>query len=751
MNRKARAPAFPIRVRFSCRVTAINTFHVSLSGLTPRASALRATPTSILACNLLALALGASLDVQAQTRTTSDPEDFDTIEVRGERPGTTEGSGSYTSPVVTLGGKVPVKVLEVPNSISVVTRQRIEDQNLVTVESALREVTGVTVTPWDGATSQIRSRGYNLEGSYDGIPAYGALSAFQQFDLAIYDRVEVLRGPGGIFQGSSQPGGVANFVRKRGREAFGGSVALSAGSWSNVRGELDVGGPLTADAALRSRVVVSAQDRGYFYDTAKSSKQLGYATFDYDLGPSTTVSLSAIRQSDDVMPYMGQPAYTDQRFLDVPRSTYVYPDWVIQKWDKDSVSLDLEHMFANGWIGKARLGRQTLDWYYKDSYPTTGVTRATGTAPYARRISDNDETRGAVDVFAAGPFQLLGREHQALVGANLERYESTTRWGQGTQVRDVPVLAPGIVADDPIAYTSGSNSVTRQAGAYGQLRLSLADRLTTVVGGRWSDFSVKSRTVAPQSPTAWRPGAKADGEFTPYAGLVFRITDAMTTYASYADTFLPQTQRKITGETIDPRVGKQFEVGAKASVFDGGLNLSAAAFRTRDVNRSYPDTANPGFFLQAGEVEIEGWELDASGSPLANLDMTAGYTQLRTRYVAHQSFQEGAPFSLFEPRHALKLFANYRFVDTAFSGLSLGGGAQVSSGMLGTGVAGVREQGGYVVASAHAGYAFSPRLRVTVAVNNLFDRHYWERVGGLNTYNTPGEPRNVMLTLRSRF
>lgn len=718
----------------------------------PRACRFHSLPARTLLASALLVATHASAGERSPPSTAQTVAELDTIRVQAQRLGTTEGTGSYTSPVVTWGGKAPVRLLEVPSSVSVITRQRIEDQNLVTVESALKEVTGVTVSPWDGATSQIRSRGYTLESSYDGIPAYGALSAFQQFDLAIYDRVEVLRGPGGIFQGSSQPGGVANFVRKRGRDVFGGAVALSAGSWSNHRAELDMGGPLNAAATLRSRVVASAQDREFFYDVADSSHRLVHGVLDWDVAPSTTLSLSATRQSDDVMPYPGQPAYTDQRFLDAPRSLYPYPDWVIQRWDKEAVTLDLEHALDNGWLVKARASRQRLDWYYKDSYPTGGVNRTTGTvASYARRRSDSDEIREGVDVFAAGAFALWGRQHHATIGANIEEYESLTRFGQGPVVPGVPVMEPGVVPDVPIAYTSGYHAVTRQSGLYGQLRLALTDRLTGVAGGRWSRFDVQSRTVSPQPLSAWKDGAQANGEFTPYAGMVVHITDEMTAYASYADTFIPQTQRMVSGETIDPRVGRQLEAGAKASLRGGALNLAASAFRTRDVNRSYPDLDNPGFFLQAGEVEVKGWELEATGSPLPNLDLTAGYTRLLTRYVSHQTLPTGSPFTLFEPDHTVKLFATYRLESGVLRGFSLGGGLHVSSGLLGTGVAGIREQAGYAVASAHLGYRFTEGLRMSVAVNNLFDRHYYERVGGLNSYNTPGEPRNVMLTVRSQF
>lgn len=673
------------------------------------------------------------------------------IQVTGRQDGTSEGSGSYTSPMVTFGGKAPVDMLDVPNSVTVITRQRIEDQNLVTVDSALREVPGVTVTPWDGATTQVRSRGYDLEASYDGIPAYGALPSYQQFGLAIYDRLEVLRGPGGIFQGSSQPGGVVNFVRKRGRETWGGYVTTSAGSWSNYRGEVDVGGPLMTDGNLRSRLVASAQSRGYFYDTADSKNHLLYGTLDYDLGPNTTLSLTAIEQKDHVMPYMGQPAYTDQRFLDTPRSTYVYPDWVIQKWDKRSVAVDLQHAFASGWTLKARVSRQTLDWYFKDAFPNPGegVDPASGLVDsYARRRVDIQQTRVGTDIFAAGPFTLWGREHQALIGANWERYEIERLHAWGADAFNVPISHPNLVENIPIDYRTGYNALTRQGGLYGQLRLSLTDRLSGVLGARWSRFSDKSRTVAPQPTSDWSEGAKVNGELTPYAGLIYHLTDDVTVYGSYSDTFMPQTARQASGELIQPRVGKQLEFGAKARVLDGALMLSAAVFQSRDVNRAYPDLNNPGFSLAAGEVKVQGWEVEASGQLLPGLDLTAGYTNLRTRYVVDRYNEAGSPFSLYEPKHSFKLFVNYRFSQEALSRLSIGGGLHVSSGIVGAGAAGVREQKGYAVASAHAAYQLTKDANITVVINNLFDRKYYERVGGLNTYNTPGEPRSVVVALR---
>jgi outer membrane receptor for ferric coprogen and ferric-rhodotorulic acid len=119
----------------------------------------------------------------------------------------------YTSEAVSVASKESVKPREIPQSVSVITKERIEDQGLVTVEDALNQVTGVTVLPNDTQQGVYLSRGFHMNVTNDGVPAYNALSGVQQLDLAIYERVEVLRGPAGLFQGTGDPGGTVNLVR----------------------------------------------------------------------------------------------------------------------------------------------------------------------------------------------------------------------------------------------------------------------------------------------------------------------------------------------------------------------------------------------------------------------------------------------------------------------------------------------------------------------------------------------------------
>lgn len=689
-----------------------------------------------------------SLAVIAINSYAKDSIQLPALTVKSERYG---DPSSYAPSSIAVGSKIGVSPLEIPQSVSVITQQRIEDQNLITIGDALNEVTGVTVSPWDTLTHQYRSRGYIMDVAYDGVPVYGS-NGNQEYDLAIYDRVEVLRGPAALFMGAGQGGGLVNLVRKRGREERGGSVSASTGSWNNHRAVVDVGGPLDAAGRLRSRFVGSWQEQDYFWDVSHKEKWLGYGTLDYLITPNTVLGVTFTHQEDHAdSPSMGLPAYTDERFLDVPRSTHVYPDWNEMGFETTEFAVDLEHRLANGWLIKSKIMQRDQDKFWTDSFPATGVDPETNLiARYNRRATDADIQQRAFDIYASGPFDLLGRSHQLTIGYNKNIVFSEQKYMNGTPVFDVPLDNPNMVPElDPI-YTSGYEEKTDQQGVYSQLRLSIIDPLVLVLGARVSDFEREGRYVPPSAPTEWSASGKETGEFTPYAGLVYYLAPNVTGYVSYSDIFMPQGQRTVGGARLDPRIGAQWEAGLKGQFFDNSLNASMAIFRTRDTNRSMQDPDNPGFFFAAGEVEVEGWELEVSGKPVPNLNLSVGYAYINSKYLEDRN-NEGKIFSLFEPKHSLKSYAKYDFSEGPLQRAFVGAGLHVNSGNDGTSNSSRRSQSGYAVASAQVGYQLAEQTSLALIGNNLFDRHYYARVGGLNTYNTVGDPRNFMLVMRSDF
>ena len=664
----------------------------------------------------------------------------------------TDGTNSLTSGAVTTAGKIPVKRINIPQSVSVLTRKQVEDQNIATVDQALARVPGVIMISNDSSQSQFYSRGYSPESMVDGAPTLSGFNGYQQLDMAIYDRLEVLKGPSGLLMGQGSIGGVVNFVKKKPKDTFGASITSSYGSWNNKRIEMDVTGPIDKEGRLRARGILTGTDRDYYFDNAHDRKWTGSGAVEFDITPDTMLSLSATYQDDNAPSFSGLPAATGTgAFLDVPRSTNPYPSWSKLLWDTQEYTAAIEHHFDNDWTAKASYTTRLQTFEFKDAYPSTAAA-ADGSATYARRWNEWDYKRDSLDAYVQGPFELFGREHEILFGVNKAFWSSEGKRVTYTSVAGNIFNPDGTVPEPFGDFTSGTRSEQEQWGIYNQTKIQLLDPLKLIVGGRLSWFDSRSRAVAPSAPAAWTQGAQADGEFTPYAGLVYEIAEGINAYASYADIFIPQTQLKWGGEVLDPRVGSQYEVGVKGEFFDGKLQASGALFYIADNKRSYadPDPLHTGYFLNAGKGESKGFEIEVGGEILPGWEATAGYTFNRTELVKATSGQ-GTPISNWLPVHSFKLWQQYRPVGTQWENLTFGLGVVAYSKSTDNGAVPVRIQDPYAVVDLQVSYDFNEKLKATFAVNNVFDTVYRTRIGGTNTYNTYGDPRNFLLTVKKTF
>ncbi|MEG0886459.1 MAG: TonB-dependent receptor plug domain-containing protein, partial [Janthinobacterium sp.] len=193
---------------------------------------------------------------------------------------------------------------ETPQSISVVTRQHMDDFALNSVDAVMRHTPGITVSAYDTDRTNYYSRGFSINNfQYDGIPsavrnvAYSAGNTLS--DMAIYDRIEVLKGASGLLSGAGSLGGTINLVRKKPTADFHGHVTLGAGSWDNYRSELDVSGPLTETGNVRGRAVAAYQDRHSFIDRYSSQSSVFYGILEFDLSPDTLLTVGADYQDND--------------------------------------------------------------------------------------------------------------------------------------------------------------------------------------------------------------------------------------------------------------------------------------------------------------------------------------------------------------------------------------------------------------------------------------------------------------------
>ncbi len=665
-----------------------------------------------------------------------------------------ESTSATQPPGVTTLGKVPLKPRELPQSASVIDHERLEQQNLFSLDEAMQQATGVTVQPFQLLTTAYYVRGFKVDSfELDGVPALLGNTASSPQDMAIYERVEILRGSNGLLHGTGNPAATVNLVRKRPQREFAASTTLSAGRWDRYRAEVDVGGPLSASGNVRGRAVAAYEDRDYFYDVADQGTRLLYGVTEFDLSPDTLLTVGAQYQHIDSITNMaGVPMAKDGSNLGLSRDTYLNVDWDRFKWDTYRAFGSLEQQLGGGWKGKVSAEYQEADsrLRYAGSFgaidPQTGDGgQLTGAAYKFKSI------QRSLDANLNGPVRLFGLTHELLGGvtyAQGETRQDTARF------LNLPNTSVNVYRWDPHGvprpqigqYTSPGTTTTTQKGLYALGRIKLAEPLTLVVGGResWWDQDTPA--------TRFKPGR----QFTPYGGLIWDFARDWSWYVSYAEVYQPQADRQTwNSEPLSPVEGKTYETGIKGELADGRLNLSLAAFRIDLENNPQEDPDHPGppnnpFYISGGKVRSQGFELEGTGYLTPYWSLSAGYTYTSTEYLKDSQNDSGTRYSTFTPRHLLRLWSNYDlpWQDRRWS---VGGGLQAQSDYS-VDYRGVSmRQGGYALVNMRLGYKIDEHWTAAVNVNNLFDRTYYQSLSNPNWNNRYGEPRSFNVSLRGAF
>lgn len=669
-----------------------------------------------------------------------------------EQRASTEGTGAYATRATSAALGMLLSLRETPQSVSVLTRQQLDDENPTTLGEALKSVTGIIAFSSDSERTDLYARGFYVSNyQYDGVPTtvandfFGASTA----DPFLYDRIEVVRGATGMLTGAGEPSASVNLVRKRASSTgFTGTASLGWGSWGHHRGSVDLSTPLTVDGRVRARAGVMLEERDSHLARYSNRKQAAFATVEADLAPRTTLRAGVEHQANRPknVTWGGLPLmFTDGTPTRWDRSTSTSADWTYWNSSSDIYFAGLEHQFDNQWNLKLDAQRRSSDFDAKLLYLFGEPDRITGAGVRALpNYSVHTLTQNNVSAQATGPFILAGRQHEAVVGftASQSRRLSNSHGRANTpgtgnfyewdgSYPEPQWTARTLVGDDRI----------HQTAIYGAARFALADTLKLIVGGRHNLW--KSTSLTEQ---------RKHNVTTPYAGLIYTLSPAFSLYASYTDIFNPQSYRDVQGRYLDPVIGKAYEAGIKGEHFDGALNTSLAVFRIQQDNVAVLDGSKlvPGStdnaYVGAKGTTSRGIEAQMSGRLARGWNASAGiaYTQAKNA--------EGERLNTAAPRTRLQLFTTYQLPDS-WSALTLGGGVMWESSTsttIDTDLAGevVYRQKSYAVASLMARYAVSPALSLQLNVNNLFDKTYYANLDGQGHYGTP---RNAMLTLNYKF
>ncbi|MCB5185755.1 TonB-dependent receptor [Methylobacillus gramineus] len=680
----------------------------------------------------------------------------------------TEGSQSYAARAVTIG-KGEQSLRDVPQSVSVVTRQRMDEQNLTSLDSVLTQTTGVTREFRNYGHSVYYSRGFEISSFMtDGVPMgyYGGLGIAP--DTAIFDRVEVLRGAPGLLIGNGDPGGTVNFVRKRPLAEKQVQLTARAGSWDYYRLDGDITGPINESGTLRGRLVAGYEDRHYSYDEAKTRLPLFYGILEADLGEHT-VAAAGIRyqhfKQDGGRWAGGLPVTTDGSHIKLPRSTAFGPSWTWFESEVKEVFGDVTHHFNDDWSVKVSGTYQSSNRQDATMMTNGNVNPATlsGFELTGIAFEDTQYRRKGVDAQVQGKFDAWGQQHTLFVGANWQK--STVPSSKSAESLYSTPVAVNLNAINLSAlprlyrgaYSNYSDQETTQ-GIYGNLKLQLLEPLKVILGGRvsWYDFNNSGGSAYKQTH-----------EVTPYAAVIWRLNEQWSLYGSYTDIFRPQSQSfTASGNPLKPAMGSNYEAGIKGELNDGKLNTSFSVFRIVMDDLAQIDPNNPticpgapvsgGCSINGGKVKSQGFDAEINGEILPRVQLFTGYTYNATKTVRDRdangipTLDEGRPYnSAFNPRHLLRSWATYR-LPGSLDKVTLGGGVTIQSELSADTYWGEdipRRQGGYSVWNVHASYRVDEHWTASLNINNLFDRRYYTNAAGM----WYGEPQSAMLTVRGTF
>lgn len=671
----------------------------------------------------------------------------DEIVVEGDAGVVTEGTGSYAATRATVGGRQPQEIRDVPQTVNVVTRQRLDDAAATTIEEAAYVLPGLTTATGDGFMGSLYARGQEVFQYYvDGaqrpfLSIYGTAP-----DLFFFDRVEVVSGPSGAFQGSGEPVGTLNLVRKRPLYEQELTLGSAVDTFGGYRGELDFSTPFADDGSIRGRFALIAEEGESFTDFVEQDRYAGYGTVEVDIGDSTTFAFGTIIEHVDRAGFSGLPTFTDGRLLDVPRETFFGSLYNASDTDTIEFFAELEHEFDYGGVAKATVRHYHRETSLLSALPNSGVDPTSGDFTlfnFAREFEENDLF---ADLNLTSPFAFGEVSGEVVVGADFTRSEQIFM-----QNFDFSIPPQNINTFDPFSFTAPDitfpgvgpgfrlNMVTETSeyGIYAQGRAEVLPGLKLNVGGRYSIYEFEEKDTGRDVIR----GEAEETNFAPYAGVTYDVIDNITLYGSFASIFQPQPFAPlVVGGQVEPRKGRQLEGGIKAEFFDGNLQAQASYYRIRDRNRAIEDPANFGFFVGTEEARTQGFEFTLQGSPFPGLELSAGYANVNTELLNDPS-----------PENTLVAFGKYTFSEGILDGLSLGAGVRAASGFDNLSGTTFIEAPGYTVFDALVGYELTEEIALQLNIRNLLDRTYYERVNEVSRGNFFGEPLNATLRLIATF
>jgi catecholate siderophore receptor len=659
---------------------------------------------------------------------------------------TVEAPSGYQVPSLTTATKTMTPLLDVPQSVTVVTRQLMQDQLMSSLGDVVRYVPGISPHQGENNRDQLILRGnsssadFFVDGVRDDVQYYR--------DLYNLDRVEALKGPNAMIFGRGGGGGVINRVTKEAGFTALREVDLQGGAYSNRRATADFDQPLGDRLALRVNGLY--EDSGSFRNGVDLRRSGMAPALTFAPSDATRVTLGYEHLRDTrvadrgITSFRGRPA-------DVGIDTYYgNPDASHVRATVDLASAAVEHRF-----GALTLRNRTLFGDYDRGYQNFVPGAVTADQSQVTLTAYNNATKrrnlfNQTDLTADLSTGVV--RHTLLFGAEIghqvsDNFRNTGFFNDTATSILVPYAHPTI--STPVTFrqsaTDADNHVRTEIGAlYAQDQIELTPRLQLVAGLRFDHFDLQFHNHRNGDDLG-----RVDDLVSPRAGIVFKPAATVSLYGSYTVSYLPSSGDQFSSLTsvtqqLKPEKFDNFEIGAKWDP-SSALSLTTAAYRLDRTNTRSTDPNDPTRIVQTGSQRTNGYELGINGQISSAWSVAGGYAY-QDAFVtsATAAAREGAVVAQV-PRHTISLWNRYQIRPKVGAAL----GVVYRSAMFAA-IDDTVTLPGYTRIDAAAYYTISRDLRLQLNVENLLDQRYWANADS-NTNISPGSPRAVRLGLTTRF
>lgn len=635
----------------------------------------------------------------------------------------------------TGGGKLATDFLDTAASVSVITSKEIQQRDAQTVEQVLDYTAGVT-TDFYGSDDRFdfyKIRGFDAYTYRDGLPLGSPFGGVREEPYA-FERVEVLKGADSTIVGVSDPGGTVNFVSKTPRSERFGEAYVTGGSYDHAEVGFDFGDNITEDDTLSYRLTGKFQNADAEYDYSNDDESFIMGGLTWRIDDATTMTLIYDYLDTDGTPGGGgHPIGSD-----FDRSFYLgEPDYNYNDVTRNTVTWMFDHDFGSGltFSSRARYASSETGFGYAYVYEPVDNGDTIADRYYFGSARDYDDF--VIDAHFQYDTSFANVESRTLAGLQYQTFSGTN-----DSYYDV---APGIDWTNPV-YSGGPNysgpyastkNDQNTTSVYLQQELTFSEKLIASVGLRndWLDLEQRNQLT----------GITTSGdysEFTGRAGLTYRITDEVSTYASYAQSVAPPTLG------IDPERGEQYEVGVKYAPLAFPALLSASVY---DLTKTNITVTNPATSMQEsiGEARVRGIDLEAKAELPHNFSLTAAYSYMMSDIVENGTSGNVGNELGFVPNNVASLWVDYTLEGEGRRGdMTFGLGARYQSSYY-FGEDNKVKSDPNITFDAAFSYDVAEHTTLQVNATNLFNEKYVAYGGyGADWYN---QGRAVYVTLRQTW